>query len=357
MSAISNTIEASKVDLDVTRSVDDPWAMADMEVKTMFDESPSYRKTMELIESRATAPPCSKFATMQLLQSCRFIKGGTSNGYDTYDLLEEKKDIYAARMAMCEVSAGNVKIPPQCKPIASTPVRTLQQGQLEFVARKSVVACIQAYQVKPELWWTSYVSHRREASTMCSISRGDIEEAELLNTARQLFDAFSDTIQIIGRSKQQMDSFMDRQFGRQQDLGNLQDDFDERVRRSVEAVETKVGSSANAVEAKLRSIGDTLQHSLHGSFMNAESLRKVSAVLEHGSLANLKQSVNEVVIDLLRLKDDVLTTTTGHSDLVLRNAEQLQTIYDVAARALATWNDMDLEAGIEVSYRTTCIGG
>lgn len=152
-----------------------------------------------------TTPVCHRAALKRLIDSCSMFTGDKSAGLPV-EVLEQVKDLYAARLAICELDGTETELPAKCSNIMMITLDTLRNdyeksksGQLAWFgksARTAVTPCIKALHEKNQ-WWTSYSNSRRDAVTFCQASRSALEKDEMLNTYREMTNVASMTGQAL----------------------------------------------------------------------------------------------------------------------------------------------------------------
>lgn len=151
------------------------------------DQSGIYTQAIQILTSMQTLPSCNRLAASTLLESCQTIDGSSP---DMEGSLEDIKSIYAARLALCEISSTGLIIPSECKLLM--PMDSLEgKGGLEWILRsggakstsysdigkRQMSQCLQSLESRPQ-WWTSYSNSRQNAVIMCQAARVDIERGE-----------------------------------------------------------------------------------------------------------------------------------------------------------------------------------
>ncbi|KAI9733907.1 MAG: hypothetical protein M1834_002562 [Cirrosporium novae-zelandiae] len=138
---------------------------------------------LRLFDSLRTSPPCNQQAAKALLKSCSAIDGTTkAKSRELEPQLERTKSIYAARLAICEISGAGADVPPQCVPMMSNAGGYNHDSQLS--------SCLQELQSTPQ-WWTSYSNSRQNAVVMCHAARIGIEKDSLIEHYRSLTEVSS----------------------------------------------------------------------------------------------------------------------------------------------------------------------
>lgn len=153
-------------------------------VRTLpLDQSKTYTQALQLLSSMQTSPSCNRLAASTLLSSCQDIDG---TAHDAEGFLDDTKSIYAAQLAMCEISSTGLTIPSECEPlkpvIGQAEPRTLRgtssnekakSGDRNSIKKPQLSQCLQSLESRPQ-WWTSYSNSRQNAVVMCQAARVDI---------------------------------------------------------------------------------------------------------------------------------------------------------------------------------------
>lgn len=107
------------------------------------------------------------------------------------EALEDIKSIYAARLALCEISSTGLVIPSDCKVLM--PLDDLvEEGGIECIlgsgrakssaygniGNRQLSQCLRSLESRPQ-WWTSYSNSRQNAVIMCQAARVDIERGKV----------------------------------------------------------------------------------------------------------------------------------------------------------------------------------
>ena len=149
------------------------------------DQSGMYSQALQLLSSMQASPSCNRLATSMLLNSCQTIEGTTHNIEAT---LDDIRSVYAAQLAMCEISSTGSSIPQECKslqPVNELPGSqdsqklssegNVRSGIKRNVGKHQLSQCLRSLESRPQ-WWTSYSNSRQNAMVMCQAARVDIEK-------------------------------------------------------------------------------------------------------------------------------------------------------------------------------------
>jgi hypothetical protein len=162
-------------------------------------ESRYLEEAYALIDEVKGAPTCNQLAAYQLLTSCKTLEVGT-DGTESPVLLERVKNLYAARLAVCELQSAHAVIPAQCKEVMSISLGDLASedqprlnrlwyGQ-DRVDAKVLQPCLKALHDRSTSW-TSYSNNRAQAITMCHAIRDHLEREQTAETHRKLVKVVS----------------------------------------------------------------------------------------------------------------------------------------------------------------------
>ena len=162
-------------------------------------ESQYLREAYTLVDELQSAPTCNQLAAYQLLTSCKGLEVGP-DGTETPILLERVKNLYAARLAVCELESAHVSTPSQCKDIMSISLADLASAEVPRLNRLWYGQdCAETTVLKPCLTalhdkstsWTSYSNNRAQAITMCHAIRDHLEREQTAETHRKLVKVVS----------------------------------------------------------------------------------------------------------------------------------------------------------------------
>ena len=153
-----------------SRSTDLPsWTTGISELSRSQDHHEIYDQALQILESMKSSPSCQQAATNDLLGSCQSIDGTSS---DSDVILDGRRSVYAARLAVCEIEASKSTIPPRC---TSLDRAWKDEGLRE--QQESLRQCLTSLESKPQ-WWTSYSNNRQNALVICQAVRGGLEKGE-----------------------------------------------------------------------------------------------------------------------------------------------------------------------------------
>ena len=146
-------------------------------------QSQAYTQALQLLESLRTSPSCHRLAASDLIHSCQSIDGSATESERS---LEDMKSVYAAQLAICEVTDAGSPPPKSCDVFLPNDQnrmsRTMTQGfqqrdGLSKSPKAKLSSCLQSLESRPQ-HWTSYSNNRQNAVVMCQAARINVEKGE-----------------------------------------------------------------------------------------------------------------------------------------------------------------------------------
>ena len=239
---------------------------------------------IELLNSMNSSPSCNRIAASKLLTSCQSIDGsGNGQDNDPAEMLDQVKSLYAARLAVCEITGAGASIPEQCSSILTSRATDTffqrphsgdqpKSGEKDIIQAEQLERCLKALESRPQ-WWTSYSNSRQNAAVMCQAARIEIDKDELLNLHKTLTSITFGLANTLNKSlhnaeveavqhKKFVDTVDSIRLKLMHDLGN--DDLNARSRFSnlfseIEARFREAAVGATAAMAKVESDATNLQ--------------------------------------------------------------------------------------------------
>lgn len=159
------------------------------------DQERLFSEALQLLNSMKSSPSCNRMAVTNLITSCQQLDSDDQNRMDPPQAdLDYIKSLYAARLAICEVTGAGARVPDECSALVNhRSSRIFRQGygaESEddmVIGDEQLESCLRALESKPQ-WWTSYSNNRQNAAVMCQAARVEIERDELLNHHRNLVE-------------------------------------------------------------------------------------------------------------------------------------------------------------------------
>lgn len=160
-----------------------------------------FSQALQLLDSLNSSPSCNRIAASRLLTSCQSIKGSSEGGHGKVaaETLDFVKSLYAARLAVCELTGAGATLPTDCSPVATSPedqkhvlnshqnILSLEEGR---IPTGKLELCLKSLESRPQ-WWTSYSNSRQNAVVMCQAARIEIDKEELLSLHKTLTETTS----------------------------------------------------------------------------------------------------------------------------------------------------------------------
>lgn len=173
-----------------------------MVLKSDSDAPEVVLKALDFISSLEEAPSCKRTATASLLSSCQDL-GRLSNELQQRNsrvALEDVQNLFAARLALCELATAGVLAPEECqaveavvdRPKASKPGRRCfgsgctksgwsRKGHrgsgADLIDKHELTKCLSALESRQQSW-TSYSNAQRNAILVCQAARLEIEKGD-----------------------------------------------------------------------------------------------------------------------------------------------------------------------------------
>ncbi|KAL8736820.1 MAG: hypothetical protein Q9166_000186 [cf. Caloplaca sp. 2 TL-2023] len=269
-------------------------------------QSQVYTNAIQVLETLRVSPSCNRLAASTLIHSCQSIDGSKS---DPEGSLEDVKSIYAAQLALCEITDAGSRPPGSCEPfMPSNPAQlgrkftgSFKQLDTAVIALKGKLGfCLQALESRPQ-HWTSYSNNRQNAVIMCQAARIDLEKDDLIKLHKSMINTTAGANSALGQAVAAADEAVvkQKQFGQElehfqqrlmQDLGaskantqsylgSLKKTLDSTLQNAIKHFSARVKdveNEAHNVEIMLRStaaeakelksnIGEVFQQALEGS--------------------------------------------------------------------------------------------
>lgn len=138
-----------------------------------------------MLESLKASPSCHRLAASTLIHSCQTVDGSSTTSEGS---LEDLKSVYAAQLAICEVTEAGSGPPKSCDPFLPNEQLRLgqtlnqglvQQNGLDSKLKGQLSICLQSLESRPQ-HWTSYSNNRHNAVIMCQAARFHVDKDEII---------------------------------------------------------------------------------------------------------------------------------------------------------------------------------
>jgi uncharacterized protein YoxC len=329
------------------------------------------QRAIQVVENHDSLPYCQKMAASSLIHSCATLQGKTSDedepqgtSQDMNATLGEEKTLYAARLAICELSDSKVPVPKQCTSFIPTRETTKKTGWFGYLpvpgVWKSIVrypdyeqatkrdrdACVQALYASNQAWH-SYSNAGQDAVKLCHAVRGDIERDQELQVYRGLTENVANVAEAMHHmdetirvQEEAMDHLVIRTQQLTEDLLKDLPELREMYRQTVidltddvRLVATKVSEASSALEAHnsdIRTSGEYLER------LAASAGSHLSELLEQHT-ANVNVAFQDSANSHQRVKfanELFMQQLIQHQDDMLSNAYQVEALATGAVRSL-----------------------
>jgi hypothetical protein len=329
------------------------------------------QRAIQVVENHDSLPYCQKMAASSLIHSCATLQGKTSDeeepqgtSQDMNATLGEEKTLYAARLAVCELSDSKVPVPKQCTSFIPTRETTKKTGWFGYLpvpgVWKSIVrypdyeqatkrdrdACVQALYASNQAWH-SYSNAGQDAVKLCHAVRGDIERDQELQVYRGLTENVANVAEAMHHmdetirvQEEAVDHLVIRTQQLTEDLLKDLPELREMYRQTVidltddvRLVATKVSDASSALEAHnsdIRASGEYLER------LAASAGSHLSELLEQHT-ANVDVAFQDAANSHQRVKfanELFMQQLIQHQDDMLSNAYQVEALATGAVRTL-----------------------
>ncbi|KAJ5785275.1 uncharacterized protein N7503_010487 [Penicillium pulvis] len=304
-----------------------------------------FTQAVQILDSMRSSPSCHRIAATKLVSSCQEMGGKEAITREQYDVLDQTRSVYAARLAICEIEEAGSSTPTQCLPLTVAPVEAKLRFNFMAKAKQSKSAateypkevleiCLRTLESRPQ-WWISYSNNRQNAMVICQATRMETDKDELLNLHRSIVNSnvkLNEGLQL-ALQKAALDSVRNEEFF--QVVQALQDKFLVDLERNESAFQRVFGKLIHEVEAGIGSVVNTVTSSLKRVQTETTSLEK--------DIGN----VSGQVIALQRALE------TAHEDFGSRNDESLRVFEEHAVlyQGLASSLHLSLESLVGADLR------
>ncbi|KAL4942608.1 hypothetical protein BDV06DRAFT_235338 [Aspergillus oleicola] len=255
-----------------------------------------FTKALELLDSINSSSSCNKLAATKLVTSCESIgrKSEAPRNTDTYLALEHVRSLYAARLALCELSGAGITIPPSCQSVnVSPPARKVYFGlyttntpatrAADTVPKEGLAPCLKSLESRPQSW-TSYSNSRQNAVVICQASRYEIDKEDLLQTYRviaesstKLNNGLHEALRMAAEESAKSRAFLQSiELLRKETLLQMEESTSSLVAKMSHTLDTRFTAAIDTVFSALSSVHigfSSLQKDIQGSSKEADSLR------------------------------------------------------------------------------------
>ncbi|KAI4185902.1 MAG: hypothetical protein L6R41_003839 [Letrouitia leprolyta] len=291
-------------------------------------QSQVYGHALQLLESMRVSPSCNRLAASALIHSCQSIDGSS---IDTEESLEDLKSVYAAQLAICELTDAGSKPPGPCEPFS--PNKDFQLGRklshdanrhggMPDALKKKLGLCLQSLESRPQ-HWTSYSNNRQNAVVMCQAARMHIEKDDLIKLHKNMVDTTSGADAALAQAVAAANEAMARQaqFGKEVNL------FQQQVVRDLESSQTETRSYLGYLMKDLdSSLQGILKHFLTKLTNMGNEVSNVEEALRSSAAKanNLRSNIGKVFQQAVEGSVELAATQAKQWDTASASAAELQ---------------------------------
>lgn len=233
-----------------------------------------FSEALKLLESINSSSSCNKLAATKLVTSCKSIGRnlGTPTDSDIYLALEYVRSLYAARLAICEISGAGISIPSPCQPMNVSPAP--KKARFSFYTKHNTIVsdddpgrkeelgpCLRSLESRPQ-WWTSYSNSKQNAMVICHASRSEIEKEDILATyntilqsSTKLSDGLLEALRVAIEESARGRAFMrSTELLRNEALREMEESTSSLVIRMSHKIETRFASFTESISSVLNAI-------------------------------------------------------------------------------------------------------
>lgn len=234
----------------------------------------SLQHAIQKLQEQETAPVCNKMASSALIHTCATLTGDGETQDATENMLHEEIKLFAARLAVCELSDSSNRniVPAECGSFIPTEMNTKKKGWFGFVSsnghkksvprypdydqntRQDLEQCVDALQNSPQTW-SSYSNAKQSANQWCPAVRGDVEKDKLL----QMYGAFTEIMALHDDALRSQSETLRQQMEATRFLSTQLRKFAQDTMETSEAVQKMWSDVENVVRAGTQNVKAQLQ--------------------------------------------------------------------------------------------------
>lgn len=254
-----------------------------------------FNQALEILGNLNSSSSCNKLAATKLVTSCKSIGRNPEISYDLdkYLALEHVRSMYAARLALCELSGAGIPVPSPCRLVNVSPssrkrlfggyTKTqLTSSDCEPVPAEELEPCLKSLESRPQ-WWTSYSNSRQNAMIICQASRSEIDKQDILETytsilqsSSRLSDGLHEALRVAAE-----ESAKSKAFAHSVDL--LRKQTLQEMEESTSSFMVKLSEN---IESRFGSLAATVSSTMERFHIGVSSLEEVSQVILSSTCAS-----------------------------------------------------------------------
>ncbi|KAF8864833.1 hypothetical protein BDZ45DRAFT_494583 [Acephala macrosclerotiorum] len=283
----------------------------------------AYNSALKTLQELEQKPICYRMAAQLLMDNCRGVEENDASGnqFDSSHIRRHHVESFANGLTMCDAERAKWVIPEACSPFESFALYRAardKHSRLD-VSHKQVGDCIEALGQHSSAW-TTWVSARNQAVTICRAARLDIDKDQAISLHKHLIELMqqftNDLDEDLAKLKenlvtgsQEAKSFVDNLVNQAESgKARLQDVFD-----SVSDDVKGVGSTINAI----RESGNDVMRMFKLSMQTVIQGNAEMAAEQEQALTSVTNSLQQRVGGI-----NVVVGETGASVLAIQDALQ-----------------------------------
>ncbi|KAL8839196.1 MAG: hypothetical protein Q9170_001845 [Blastenia crenularia] len=291
-------------------------------------QSQVYTHALQLLESLRASPSCNRLAASALINSCQSID---DSGLKTEESLEDVKSVYAAQLAICEITDAGAKPPGPCEPFLPNkdfqPSRKLDEAAKRYggtsgALKSGLGSCLQALESRPQ-HWTSYSNSKQNAVVMCQAARIHIEKDDLVKLHKSMVDTNSGASEALAQAVAASNEALGRQEAFSKEVNVLQQQIIQDLESSKVETRSYLDQLMKNVDSALQGIVKHLSTQLNDVRREAsdveETLRSSTAEAKE-----LKSNVGRVFQQAVEGSAELATTQAKSWDTALSSTAELR---------------------------------
>ncbi|KAL8867390.1 MAG: hypothetical protein Q9174_005696, partial [Haloplaca sp. 1 TL-2023] len=291
-------------------------------------QSQVYTQALQLLEGLKISPSCHRLAASTLIHSCQSIDGSASESEKS---LEDMKSVYAAQLAICEVTDAGSPPPKSCdvflpndqNRMSRTMNQAFQQRDgLSKSLKAKLSSCLQSLESRPQ-HWTSYSNNRQNAVVMCQAARINVEKDEMIKLHKSMAGTASDANSALASATAVANEALVRQreFERQVRV------FQEQLMQDLDVTKTEAQSYFDTLVEKVDSIIHEIMSQISRKMQDIDGdAQEVQKVLRSSAAkaGNLQANLGRVFQQAVEGSAELAASQTSLWDATSSSATELQ---------------------------------
>ncbi|KAL8799158.1 MAG: hypothetical protein Q9182_006095 [Xanthomendoza sp. 2 TL-2023] len=307
-------------------------ANPDADLTTLLRSSPDsqdrvYASALQVLESLKASPSCNRLAASALIRSCQSIDGSSS---DPEGSLEDVKSVYAAQLAICEITDAGSMPPGSCDSFLPNNLISLNRkhhrssnlpDSTTSAVKGKLSFCLHALESRPQ-HWTSYSNNRQNAVIMCQAARIDVEKDDLIKLHQSLLNTTSGADAALVRAL----AAVNEALMRQKKFGTEVEQFQQQLMRDLEATKANtqsyLGSLTKNIESAFRSMTKQFSEKMKRVETEGDKVETVRPPLAEA--VELRSHVGSVLQQAIKGSAELATMQANHLEATSSSTRQLR---------------------------------